>query len=172
MLPILRTTLCFAATTALGLACGRGRTLSGELMPCDGASGHHLPFRALDLGIGAPPRAPYVTGPEGREVVTDSAQWRSVWNRYAPSLPLPTVAFRDSIVLLVATRAYASGPRTVRIVDVQRCPSGVVTVLTQSERGDTPRAGAERTIAAVAMNRALIGAASVQFVELPDHWTR
>jgi hypothetical protein len=141
-------------------------------MPCDGASGHHLPFRALDLGIGAPPRAPYVTGPEGREVVTDSSQWRRVWNRYAPSLPVPPVAFRDSVVLLVATRAYASGPRTVRIVDVQRCPSGVVSVLTQAERRDTQHADAERTIAAVAINRALIGAASVQFVELPDHWTR
>jgi len=172
MHPTLRTTRCVAAATVLTLSCSRGQTLSGDLMPCDGASGHHLPFRALDLGVGAPPRAPYVTGPEGREVVTDSVQWQSVWSRYAPSLPVPPVAFRDSVVLLVATRAYTSGPRTVRIVDVQRCPSGVVSVLTQTERRDTPRAGAERTIAAVAMNRALIGAASVQFVELPDHWTR
>jgi len=172
MHPTLRTTLCVAAATVLTLSCSRGQTLSRELMPCDGASGRHLPFRALDLGIGAPPRAPYVTGPEGREVVTDSVRWQSVWSRYAPSLPVPPVAFRDSVVLLVATRAYTSGPRTVRIVDVQRCPSGVVSVLTQTERRDTPRAGAERTIAAVAMNRALIGAASVQFVELPDRWTR
>lgn len=172
MHPTLRTTLCVGAATGLTLSCSRGQTLSGDLMPCDGASGHHLPFRALDLGVGAPPRAPYVTGPEGREVVTDSVQWQSVWSRYAPSLPVPPVAFRDSVVLLVATRAYTSGPRTVRIVDVQRCPSGVVSVLTQTERRDTPRAGAERTIAAVAMNRALIGAASVQFVELPDRWTR
>jgi len=172
MHPALRTTLCAAAATAFTLSCSRGQTLSGELMPCDGASGRHLPFRALDLGIGAPPRAPYVTGPEGREIVTDSAQWRTVWNRYAPSLPVPPVAFRDSIVLLVATRAYTSGPRTVRIVDVQRCPSGVVAVLTQAERRDTPRNLAERTIAAVAMHRALIGAAAVQFVTLPDHWTK
>src|SRR5689334_2011846 len=170
MRPTLRATLCITAALALG--CERRRTLTGEIMPCDGNSGQHLPFHALDLGLGPPPRAPYVTGTEGREVVTDSAQWRVVWNRVAPSLPLPPVAFADSIVLLVATRAYASSPRTVRIVDVQRCPSGVVAVMVQAERRYKQHAEGERTIAAVAMNRSLVGAAAVQFVELPDHWTR
>lgn len=141
-------------------------------MPCDGNSGQHLSFHTLDLGLGAPPRAPYVTGPEGHEVVTDSAQWRSVWSRFAPSLPLPPVTFRDSIVLLVASRAYSSGQRTVRIVDVQRCPSGIVAVVTQTEGHYTQRVGRERTIAAVAMDRTLIGAAAVQFVQLGDHWSR
>ena len=141
-------------------------------MPCDGASGHHLPFHAIDLGIGATPRAPYVTGPAGREVVIDSAQWRSVWSRYAPSLPLPPVAFRDTVVLLVATRAYASDRRTVRIVDVQRCKSGIVAVLMQAERRYAQNDYGDRTLAAVALDRSLIGAASVQFVDLPDDWTR
>jgi len=172
MRPTLRATLCIAAATALAIGCERRRTLVGEIMPCNGGSGQHLPFHALDLGLGPPPRAPYVTGTDGREVVTDSAQWRMVWNRVAPSLPLPPVAFADSIVLLVATRAYASSPRTVRIVDVQRCPSGVVAVMVQAERRYTQRDDAERTIAAVAMDRSLVGAAAVQFVELPDHWTR
>jgi hypothetical protein len=172
MRPTLRATLCIAAAAALALGCERRRTLVGEIMPCNGGSGQHLPFHALDLGLGPPPRAPYVTGTEGREVVTDSAQWRVVWNRVAPSLPLPPVAFADSIVLLVATRAYASSPRTVRIVDVQRCPSGVVAVMVQAERRYKQHAEGERTIAAVAMNRSLVGAAAVQFVELPDHWTR
>lgn len=172
MRPALRATWYIAAATALALGCERRRTLSGEIMPCDGGSGQRLPFHTLDLGLGAPPRVPYVTGIEGREVVTDSAQWRMVWNRVAPSLPVPPVAFADSIVLLVATRAYASSPRTVRIVDVQRCPSGVVAVMVQAERRDTQHADGERTVAAVAMGRSLIGAAAVQFVELPDHWTR
>jgi hypothetical protein len=172
MRPTVRATLCVAAAAALALACDRRRALSGDIMPCDGTGGEHLPFHALDLGLGAPPRAPYVTGTAGNEVVTDSAQWRTVWNRAAPSLPLPPVAFRDSIVLFVATRAYTSGPRTVRIVDVQRCPSGIVAVVVQAERRYTPHAAADRTIAAVALERALIGAAAVQFVELPDHWTR
>lgn len=172
MFSLLRTTLCIAAVTTLALGCERGRTLSGEIMPCDGNSGQHLPFHPLDLGLGAPPRAPYVTGPEGHEVVTDSAQWRRVWTRFAPSLPLPPVTFRDSIVLLVASRAYTSGQRTVRIVDVQRCPSGIVAVVTQTEGHYTQRVGRERTIAAVAMHRTLIGAAAVQFVQLGDHWSR
>jgi hypothetical protein len=170
--PISRATLWVATAAALALGCDRGRSLSGEIMPCDGGGGQHVPFHALDLGLGAPPRAPYVTGPEGHEVVTDSAQWRSVWNRFAPSLPLPLVAFRDSIVLLVASRAYTSGQRTVRIVDVQRCPSGIVAVVMQTEGHYTQRVGRERTIAAVAMDRTLIGAAAVQFVQLGDHWSR
>ena len=148
------------------------RTLVGDLMPCNGNSGRHLPFHALDLGVGNPPRAPYVTGPEGHEIVTDSTQWRIVWSRYAPALARPPMSFRDSIVLLVASRAYASGPRTVRIVDVQRCPSGDVAVMTQAERRDLPRNGAEHTVAAVAMERGLIGTSTLHFVELPDHWTR
>src|SRR4249919_1390804 len=92
MLPTRHAVLRLAAMTVLALGCERRGALVGEIMPCDGASGRHLPFRALELGLGAPPRAPYVTGPEGREVVTDSAQWRSVWSRFAPSLPLPPVA--------------------------------------------------------------------------------
>jgi len=171
MRPMRRAMLLVAATTVLALSCERRRTLVGELMPCDGASRRHLPFHALELGLGAPPRAPYVTGPEGREVVADSAQWRSVWSRFAPSLTLPPVAFRDSIVLLVATRAYESSPRTVRIVDVQRCPSGIVAVVIQTDRRRA-RSQYDTTIAAVAMDRSFIGAASVQFVELPDYWTR
>ncbi len=166
----LRPALAFAMLIALG--CHRQPGLSGQIMPCDGAGGQHLPFRALDLGLGAPPRAPYVTGPEGHEVVTDSAQWRSTWSRFAPSLPLPPLTFRDSIVLLVATRAYTSGQRTVRIVDVQRCPSGIVAVVTQTEGRYTQHHEGERTIAAVAMDRGLLGAASVQFVQLADHWSR
>ncbi|HEX7979688.1 MAG TPA: hypothetical protein VF461_13860 [Gemmatimonadaceae bacterium] len=172
MRPALRSILCAAAAIALALGCDRQRTLAGQIMPCDGESGQHLPFHALDLGLGSPPRAPYVTGPEGHEVVTDSAQWRDVWSRYAPSLPVPPVAFRDSVVLLVATRAYTSGQRTVRIVDVQRCPSGLVAVVTQTEGRYMQHREGERTIAAVAMDRALIGAAAVQFVQLADHWSR
>ena len=172
MSPTPRAALCVATATALALGCDRGRALAGQIMPCDGASGQHLPFRALDLGIGAPPRAPYVTGPEGHEIVTDSAQWRSVWSRYAPSLPVPPMTFRDSVVLLVASRAYTSSPRTVRIVDVQRCPSGIVSVVTQTEAHYTQHGEGERTIAAVAMDRTLIGAAAVQFVQLADHWSR
>jgi len=105
-------------------------------------------------------------------VVRDSAQWRSVWSSVAPSLPLPRMAFRDSIVLLVATRAYASGPRTIRFVDVQRCPSGAVAAIVQTERRDAPSDAGDSTIAAVALARAHIGDASVRFVELPDHWTK
>jgi hypothetical protein len=168
----LRQTLVLALLAAPVLSCDRRSMLVGELMPCDGTDGQHLPFHALDLGLGAPPRAPYVTGPEGREVVTDSAQWRSAWSRFAPSLPLPPVAFRDSIVLLVATRAYTSGQRTVRIVDLQRCPSGIVAVVTQIEGRYTQHREGDRTIAAVAVDRALIGASAVKFVQLADHWTR
>jgi hypothetical protein len=167
-----RAALVIAVAIALAGGCGRTRTVSGELHPCDGASGSHLPFHVLDLGIGPSPRAPYVTGPAGREIVLDSTQWRRVWGRYAPSLPLPPVSFRDTVVLLVATRAYASGPRTVRILDVQRCPSGIVAVIVQAEHRNAPSDTGGRTIAAVALRHSLIGAAPVQFVELPDHWTR
>lgn len=165
-----RAALVIAVAIALAGGCGRTRTVSGELYPCAGVSGSHLPFHVLDLGIGPRPRAPYVTGPAGREIVLDSAQWRRVWDRYAPSLPLPPVSFRDTVVLLVATRAYASGARTVRIVDVQRCPSGIVTAIVQTRRGSEPSDAGDRTIAAVALGRSSIGASSVQFVELPDHW--
>ena len=157
---------------AIASSCGRPHTVSAELLPCDGARGTHLPFRPLALGIGTRAHAPYVTGPAGREVVIDSTQWRVVWNRFAPSLPLPPVAFADTVVLLVATRAYESSPRTVRIVDVQRCPSGIVTAIVQAERRDTPSDAGDRTIAAVALDRSLIGAASVKFIDLPDLRTR
>ena len=76
MRPGLRDPLAIAVVAALALGCDRRRTLSGELMPCDGASGRHLPFRAVDLGIGTRPRVPYVTGPEGREVVIGRASCR------------------------------------------------------------------------------------------------
>ena len=42
----------------------------------------------------------------------------------------------------------------------------------QAERRYTQNDDGDRTIAAIALDRSLIGAASVQFVDLPDHWMR
>jgi hypothetical protein len=153
-----------------------GSTDSTLAPPCAGTKDDSdpLPFTVVDLGPAVAGDIPVIKGPEGRAVVSTSAEWTHVWDVLTDSIPLPTVNLRDSVVLIAATQQYSSGPVHLRFERVRLCRgrSEIVAQLrvhAKAASNDYPA----RALTAIELSRRTVAGRSVRFVNLlPDEVER
>jgi hypothetical protein len=112
----IRAGLCVIALALLNPSCRTGQQEPGRLEPHPGwrspakPTDEHVqgePLPGVEV-IAVTPHNRALQGHPGRRVVRDSISWREVWEQASSTLevsPLPTVNFRDEMVL-----AATSGP--------------------------------------------------------------
>jgi hypothetical protein len=108
----------------------------------------------------------YVRGPRARALVRDQDEWARLWKVIGDSVPLPRVELGDSVLVVVASEDFGSGPARVEIEDVRTCGGKIVAFLrlhTQDQLDDY----GDRSIRAVLIGRSHVGDRPVEFVDLP-----
>jgi hypothetical protein len=125
----------------------------------------HVP---VDLGPTVHGGVGYIPGPSRRAVVRDQSEWALAWKAIADTVPLPKVIFRDSVLIVVASEEYASGPFRLEIEDVRRCrQGGDIIALLRLHSQQAMQDYGDRSIRAVKVPRSVVEGRSVQFVNLP-----
>lgn len=138
---------------------------------CSASAGdsERIPYRAADLGPSVHGGIGYVPGPSGRAIVRDQAEWARVWKTLADTIALPKVNFRDSILVIVASQEYTSGPFRLEIEDVRSCrQSETIVVRLRLHTQEAMQDYGDRSIRGVLLPRLAIRERAILFVELPQ----
>ncbi len=102
-------------------------------------------------------------------MVRSESEWKRVWRELVDTLPAPAVNFRDSVVVIAATREFTNGPYRIEYVDIRQCGGdGDVLVLLRLHGGSPRQDYGDRSIRAVELARSAMGDHVVRFVDLPD----
>jgi hypothetical protein len=100
--------------------------------------------------------------------VRNQAEWAALWRVIGDTVPLPRIDFGDSVLVVVASEDFGSGPARVEIEDIRTCRRGgesvaFVRLHTQDQLDDY----GDRSIRAVLVGRSNIGDHPIEFVDLP-----
>jgi len=162
-----------AAIVLTVLAAGAGTSSAGngdQARNCGSSTSAVLPMSEVAIAPRYRSSTRMPIKPDLRSAIGSVSEWKRVWNRWAPGVPVPEFNFRDS-VLIVATMTYSSMPLTVELVEA-RCSRGDVVVSLrarrQAQQGDLMIQG----IAAMGLAREDVNPSRVSFVTLPDLWTK
>ena len=132
-----------------------------------GAIAQTVPVTLADLGPRARGGLGYISGPSGRLVVRDAADWPRVWRSLAGSAPLPSLNLRDSILVVVASQEYISSPFRLEIEGIRRCsPTGGLVVLIRLHTQEALQDFGDRSIRGALIARTIDDGTDVRFVEL------
>ncbi|MEO6876976.1 MAG: hypothetical protein ABI205_00755 [Gemmatimonadaceae bacterium] len=151
------------ATAACRAAAPTARVCAGSATASD-----PVPYSTVDLGRRARGGIPYIEGPAIRAVVRSDSEWTRTWRAIADSVPRPQLDFRDSIVVVVASRVFTSGPVELNIEDVYRCrgDSAIVVSVRLHEHENKQDYG-DRRLSAVELSRSAVGERFIRFIDLP-----
>jgi len=142
-----------------------GADTTGACSPSN-AESERVPLARVNLGPGVHEGLGYVRGPRARALVRDQDEWARLWKVIGDSVPLPRVELGDSVLVVVASEDFGSGPARVEIEDVRTCGGKIVAFLrlhTQDQLDDY----GDRSIRAVLIGRSHVGDRPVEFVDLP-----
>jgi hypothetical protein len=135
----------------------------------DPARSRAISFSPVALGdrVSASAHGQVIEGPKITQVVHDSAEWERVWNKTAPSSPVPRVSFRDSIVVLAATPVRGHGGVTFYVDAIRQCTATrvIAVALHQDAPNYPPPDVMTRIIVAVRAPAAPFRDAVVEFVQ-------
>jgi hypothetical protein len=130
------------------------------------ADSERVPFVRASLGPSVHEGVGYVRGPRARALVRHHDEWAQLWKVIGDTVTLPKVDFGDSVLVVVASEDFGSGPARVEIEDVRNCGGKIVAFLrlhTQEQLNDY----GDRSIRAVLIGRSHVGDRPVEFVDLP-----
>lgn len=111
----------------------------------------------------------YIPGPATFAAVSSQAEWTRVWKHIADTLQTPEITLDDSIILVLATREFGSGPVDLDVVRVRLCQEdNIAWVEYRLHYSAMQQDYGDRAIRAVAVPRSVLGTAAVRYVQLPD----
>ena len=138
---------------------------------CDGSSGEwdRVPFRRVDLGpLTHGGTIPILAGPAARRTVSTGADWARLWAEIGDTASLPRVALGDSMLVVVASRVFDSGPSRLEIEDLVECRgTGELVATLRLRSSDQKFDYPDRTIRGILVASEVVGRRDVRFVELP-----
>lgn len=158
-------------TANTGPSAGSKQVDTGSAAFCrgTGADSDPIPYSVVDLGRDTHLGVPYVLGPPGRAIVRTPQEWERVWRQLASSQPLPVVNLRDSVVLIVASAEFTTGPQSLEFESVRRCrEDGNIVALLRMHFHEHLQDYGARSLRAVALSRALAERAAIRFIDLAD----
>lgn len=129
-----------------------------------GSPAKPLPYTVLDVGIAAK----MSSGREARELIQNEEEWQARWKALADSAPMPKVAFRDSIVLIITSPVSDSSPRSLEFEQLKACVGTqdiVVPVRTHTSNVKTTTP--ERSLRAIQIARDVWKTRRLTFYDLP-----
>lgn len=127
-----------------------------------------VPFVRLSLGPSVHEGTGYVRGPRARVLVRTQDEWAQVWKIIGDATPRPDVQLGDSVLVVVASEEFGSGPARVEIEDVRRCRrDGTIIALLRLHTQDLLNDYGDRSIRAVLVGRSQLGNDTIAFVDLP-----
>jgi len=148
----------------------RGTFETGRCSPSS-AESEPVPFVRVSLGPSVHEGVGYVHGPRARALVRNHDEWAQLWKIIGDTVTLPNIDFGDSVLLVMASEDFGSGPARVEIEDVRTCGGKIVASLrlhTQDQLNDY----GDRSIRAVLVGQSYVGDHPIEFVELPPEVRR
>jgi hypothetical protein len=132
------------------------------------AESERVPFARVSLGPSVHEGVGYVRGPRARALIRNHVEWAQLWKVIGDTVTLPNVELGDSVLVVVASEDFGSGPAREEIEDVRRCHRGgkfvaFLRLHTQDQLNDY----GDRSIRAVLVGRSYLGDRPIEFVELP-----
>ena len=122
----------------------------------------------MSLGPSVHEGVGYVRGPQARVLVRTHDEWAKLWKVIGDTVPLPSVELGDSVLVVVASEDFGSGPARIEIEDVRRCRrDGKILALLRLHTQDQLNDYGDRSIRAVLVGRSYIGDQAIEFVDLP-----
>lgn len=111
----------------------------------------------------------YIPGPATFAAVGSQAEWTRAWKRIADTVQTPKINLDDSVILVLATREFGSGPVDLDVVRVRLCQEdSTASVEYRLHYSAAQLDYGDRAIRTVAVPRSILGTAAVRFVQLPD----
>ena len=139
---------------------------------CDSSPNHWKPVEFTDVDLGKRVQHPglnYIRGPATFAAVRSDDEWTRIWKRIADTVQTPEINLGDSIILVLATREFGSGPTDLDVVRARLCQEdNTASVEYRLHYSARQNDYGDRVIRAVAVPRSKLGTAAVRFVQLPD----
>lgn len=158
---IRRATMAAARTTSDG----------SRRSACDGTPDRWTSVEYADVDLGARVHGGlgYIPGPATVAAIRSQEEWTRVWKRIADTVQTPRVDLRHSVMLVLATKEFTSGPEKLEVMRVRLCRDENTAAVEYRVRYSAMQDDyGDRAIRAIAVPRSVLGDAKVRFVKLPE----
>jgi hypothetical protein len=130
-----------------------------------GTASDSIPFTRVDLG---PARtSPSRQNNASRELIQTEMEWTARWAAVGDSTPAPKLNFQDSVVILVASQMFESGPASLEIEAARKCVgTDDIVVPVRAHTASTTKQP-ERSIRAIQIAKAIWKTQPITFIDMP-----
>jgi hypothetical protein len=160
-----------AVTGRAIVADARATSDGSQRSVCDGTPDRwtSVDYTDVDLGPNVHGGLGYIPGPSTVATIRSQEEWTRVWKRIADTVPTPRVSLRNSVVIVLATKEFTSGPEKLDVVRLRLCRDDETASVEYRLRYSAMQDDyGDRAIRAIAIPRSVLGKARVHFVKLPE----